>query len=107
MCNNLEDITVGEEEWYAEARASRVGWRTAYSLGMERYRKTQVEVVSAAAKDVVCEVCFKTFRKVKDKKRHKCVSKRTKPLCKHLEAVQCQSCQKWFRSRGDLAVHIR
>ena len=106
VCNNLEDIAVAEEEWYAEARESRVGWRTAYSLGMERYRKAQAEVVSATAKDMVCEVCFTTFRKVKDKKGHKCVNERRNPLCKHLGAVQCQSCQKWFRNRGGLAVHI-
>ena len=42
-----------------------------------------------AAKDVVCEVCFRIFRKVEDKESHKCVSKRRKPVSKQLGELNC------------------
>ena len=39
-------------------------------------------------------------------KRYKCVNERRKPVREQSGAVQCQSCEKLFRSKGELAVHI-
>ena len=74
MHKDLEDIGGGEEKWYAAARAFREGWRAAYRLDMESYRDAQTKEAFVSAEDVVCEVCSRTFRRVGDKKRHKCVS---------------------------------
>ena len=40
-----------------------------------------------------------------DNKRHKCVLEQAKPVQEQRGAVQCMTCQRWFRSRGGLAVH--
>ena len=104
MHKELEHIGVGEEEWYAEPRTTRASWRAAYRLSMENC--TDAQEASMAPKGMVCEVCSRSFRREGDKKRHKCVSERRKPVSEQLGAVQCQSCQKWFRSRGGLAVHV-
>ena len=53
----------------------------------------------------VCEVCSRTFRRESDKKRHKCLAERQKPVSEQRGSVQCLQCKKWFRSRGGLAVH--
>ena len=59
----------------------------------------------AAAREVVCEVCSRTFSREGDKKRHKCLNERSKPVCAQTGAVQCQIRGRWFKSRGGLAVH--
>ena len=38
---------------------------------------------------------------------HKCIEEQTKPVHQQQSASQCSTCRKWFRSRGDLAVHNR
>ena len=106
MRKDLKDIDVGEGEWYAEARRSRAGWRAMYRLGLEECRDAQTAQASVASRDVVCETCARKFRREGDKKRHKCVDERRKPVNEQLGAVQCQFCQEWFRSRGGLAVHM-
>ena len=40
-----------------------------------------------------------------DMKRHKCAAERARPVEEQRGAVQCSVCQKWFRSKGGLAVH--
>ena len=45
------------------------------------------------------------FRRENDKKRHKCLEERLKPICDQHGAVQCPKCEKWFKSKGDMAVH--
>ena len=94
-----------EDEWYEEATRSRAGWRDTCRLGMERHTDAQVTLSSAAAREVECEVCSRKFRRESDKKRHKCLSERNKPVSEQRGAAQCQTCRKWFRSRGGLAVH--
>ena len=102
---DLRDIEVKEDEWYEEATRSRAGWRDTCRLGMERHTEAQVAQSSAAAREVECEVCSRKFRRESDKKRHKCLSERNKPVSEQRGAAQCQTCRKWFRSRGGLAVH--
>ena len=55
--------------------------------------------------DVVCEVCSRSFRRECDRKRHKCIAERQKPVSEQRGAAQCLRCLKWFRSRGGLALH--
>ena len=74
-CKNLEGISGGEEEWYAEARTSRAGWRTTYRLenniqaGHEKVQGVQTGEALVVVKDVVSEVCSRSFRRLADKKR--------------------------------------
>ena len=37
-------------------------------------------MATVAGRDVVCEVCSRSFRREGDKKRHKCVAERQKPV---------------------------
>ena len=45
-----------------------------------------------------------TFRRTSERKRHKCLAERAKPVKEQRGALQCSS-QKWFCGRGELAVH--
>ena len=96
-----------EDEWYEEA-GSRAGWRAMCRLGMEELAETRQSQRqrAAATRDVECEVCGRKFRRESDRKRHKCVDERRKPVSQQKGAVQCGSCRRWFRSRGGLAVHV-
>ena len=49
-----------------------------------------------AVRDVVCEVCSRKFRREGDKKRHKCVAERRKPVWEQRGAVQCGECLARF-----------
>ena len=97
MFKDLKDVGVAKMVWYVEAWASRKGWTAMYELDMEDYRDGQTGQVSVAAKDIICQVCHRIFRRVVYKKRCKCM--RRKAVSEQHGAVQCQSCQKWFTSR--------
>ena len=105
MRTDLKDIGVEESEWYEEAWRSRASWRELCRLGMENYREAEVVRKASIARDVVCEVCSRTFRRESDLKRHKCLAERLKPISKQRGSVQCLQCRKWFLSKGGLAVH--
>ena len=102
---DLKDIDVDEKEWYEEARRSRTGWKVMCRLGMESHREAEVVRVSSVARDVVCAVCSRTFRRESDRKRHKCLAERQKPVSEQRGSVQCTQCRRWFKSKGGLAVH--
>ena len=76
-------------------------------LGLERHGETHAQAVVQAcvAREVECLVCSRKFRRESDKKRHKCLEERSKPLCEQRGATQCPTCKRWFKSRGGLAVH--
>ena len=61
---------------------------------------------ATATNDVECEVCGRNFRREGDKKRHKCMNERRKPVSQQKGAVHCVTCCSWFKSRGGLAVHM-
>ena len=46
-----------------------------------------------------------TFRRTSERKRHKCLTERAKPVKEQRDALQCSKCQNWFCARGGLAVH--
>ena len=102
---DLKDIEVEENEWYEEARKSRAGWRSLYCAGLESCRKTQETQASVVVRDVVCEVCSMSFSREGDKKRHKCLNERQKPVSEQRGAVQCLRCVRWFKSKGGLTLH--
>ena len=54
---------------------------------------------------VKCMECGRTLRRTSDRKRHKFLAKRAKPVKEQRGALQCSKCQKWLSSRGGLAVH--
>ena len=49
---------------------------------------------------VECKECGRTFRRTSDRKKHKCLAERAKPVKEQRSALQCSKCQKWFCSRG-------
>ena len=51
---------------------------------------------------VECKECGRIFRRTSDKKRHKYLAERAKPVKEQRDALQCSKCQKWFCSRGGL-----
>ena len=65
-----------------------------------RRASMQVENITVELKEY-----GKTFRKTSDRKRHKCLAERAKLVKEQRGALQCSECQKWFCSRGGLAVH--
>ena len=99
MRKDLKSVEVGEDEWYEEAMRSRTGWRALYLVEMWGGEESTDSVV---VRDVVCQVCSRSFRRESDKKRHKCVAERQRPVCEQRGAAQCTQCQRWFRR---LAVH--
>ena len=54
---------------------------------------------------VIREVCFRSFRRSSDMKRHKCVAERRLPMPVQRGSKQCGTCSHWFASVGGLAVH--
>ena len=104
---DLRDVEVGEHEWYEEATSSRASWRALYRMGLENCREMRTAQAQApvVVRDVFCQACSRSFRRLSDKKRHKCVTERQKPVCEQRGAAQCSQCLRWFRSRGGLAVH--
>ncbi len=53
----------------------------------------------------MCEVCSRTFSRVSDRERHKCLAERQKPVNEQQSgSALCQQFKRWFHSRGGLAV---
>ena len=102
---DLQRMKISEDEWYEAATSSRAAWRGTYKQG------SPVNALSVENQDltqensVQCTVCIRTFRREGDKKRHKCLSERSKPIAQQQGATRCPMCSRWFRSRGGLAVH--
>ena len=105
VCKDLKEVGLEEDEWYREATRSRAGWRAMYRNRLELNRESKTVEASVAVRDVVCEVCARKFRRESDKKRHKCLAERQKPISEQRGAVRCQQCHSWFRSTGGLTVH--
>ena len=102
---DLKDIKMNEKKWYEEATRSRAGWRAAFKQEMGRQVEAQNAQSLAAAREIKCEVCSRKFRRENNRKRHKYLKERSLPVSKQKGAAQCQLCNRWFRSRGGLAVH--
>ena len=106
---DLRDMGISEDAWYKEATSSRTGWRALYRAHFveeatrdDHHRMTGAEHPTW---QVQCPQCKRCFRREGDKKRHKCLAERQKPIPEQRGAVQCSTCSKWFRSQGGFAVH--
>ena len=101
---DLKEMHIPEDTWYAKATTSRAEWR-------DTYRKARADTTHReqhrrqADNQVQCPECLRTFRRESDKKRHKCLAERQKPVSEQRGALQCPACKKWFRSRGGFTVH--
>ena len=62
-----------------EGKHTRIVWPTTVRAG--QYGATMA----------VCEVCFRTFRKESDRKWHKCVAERQKPISEQREQPSARS----------------
>ena len=98
---DLKDIGVKEDGWYEEATRSRAGWKAMYHAGLEGCRETQAAMATVASRDVVCEVCSRSFRRECDRKRHKCIAEKQKPVSEQRGAAQCLRCLSGSGVEGD------
>ena len=104
---DLREREIDENEWMELATESRRGWRAAYREVVSERTTTQYQDTTQTTQEshVLCETCGRTFRRESDKKRHKCITERQKPIHEQHGAVHCTSCDRWFRSRGGFTVH--
>ena len=98
---DLKAVIVPESEWYDEATLSRGGW---HAMGCRYIQRANSSSHSRMATNQpsMCGVRRVQFRRESDKKRHKCAMERAKPVQEQCGAMQCMTCQRWFRSRGGL-----
>ena len=96
--SDLKVVGMNACNWCSEAQ-DRGKWRAAWSQSLIEYQQAQETRRSGAEKIVVCVECGRCFRRESDKARHKCVVERRKPVSEQVNAVQCEKCGRWFRSR--------
>ena len=103
---DLKEIKVLEERWYQVA-TSRSRWKTTYTEGLAECLTTTAHCFQHDKQpaNYRCDRCNRSFRCKSDSKRYKCLLERQKPVSQQRGAVQCESCTRWFRSRGGLAVY--
>ena len=76
-------------------------WRETWSQGMSEHHQEQEARRLEAEKNVVCIQCWRCFRSERDKACHfKCIAERRKSVSEQADAFLCESCGRWFRSRG-------
>ncbi len=88
------------DRWYDQAM-DRSEWIHSISDAIADRRTSQPR----QCKTFCCDTCLRSFKRVGDLTRHKCTAERQKPVCQQVGAVQCLQCDRWFASRGGLAVH--
>ena len=103
---DLRATKVSEEKWYDEASISRLRWQNTYKEGLKSLTANdEAEAQEYAVNQIKCDECNRTFRRESDRKHHKCISERQKPVSEQRGAVQCTTCTQWFRSCRGLSVH--
>ena len=104
---DLKIIDVGEDKWYDEANSSRAKLRALCRDGLENHERGEGASMTASVEEGVrCEECQRTFRRESDRKRHKCISERMKPVSEQRGSIQCSTCKRWFHSRGGYSVYV-
>ncbi len=63
VTKDLKATDLGEDEWYEEACRSRPGWRATCRLGLESSSAEVQATAQALAKEVLCDVCSRSFRR--------------------------------------------
>ena len=85
---DLKAISVSEEKWYDEAAASRPTWRATNKGGVRlSIASDHHDAQKHLSKQIKCDECGQSFRRESDKKRHKCISERQKPVNEQRGAV--------------------
>ena len=102
ICKELQAISVPEQQWHRET-ASREEWRAKYQRLQSDPGQKEHAGPSQQPHPVKCLECNRCFRR--DKKRHKCLAERAKPIQEQHSAAQCAVCKRWFRNKGGLKVH--
>ena len=82
-------------DWFAVA-TDRTAWRNFINTPAEPGQPSPA---------IVCDICYRSFRRSCDMARHKCKAERQLPLQLQRGALQCPVCSKWFASKGGHAVH--
>ena len=100
----MQQANISVNTWYDEAQ-SRGKWFEAWNEGVAKLQLLQNSDEHLPPKEVECCVCGRYFRRESDKTRHKCINEREKPIHEQAGAIQCQRCERWFKSSGRLAVH--
>jgi len=72
---DLKVVRVDENDWYKEATTSRGRWKAICVT-----RLNQENAIGVTDAQVVCEGCLRRFCRESDKKRHKCIIERSKPI---------------------------
>ena len=100
---DLKDIGIDEGQWYNEAVTSRESWRALCRQSLDKVPDGRAAELFENV--VFCQTCSRCFRRESDKKRHKCLDERSKPVHLQKGAIKCMTCNKWFKSKGGLSVH--
>ena len=104
ICTDLKDMQIPEDTWYTKAATSKEEWR--YTYREARTDITHREQHRGQTDNwVQCPECSRTFCSESDMKSHKCLAERRKPVHEQRGAVQCLTCEKWFKSHGGFTVH--
>ena len=84
-------IGVSKDRWYDEASVSSLRWKTAYRKGLESLSIASYhqEAQEHSSNQIKCDKYKRSFRRKSDKKHHKCISERQKPVSEQHGAVQC------------------
>ena len=102
---DLKDIGIDEDQWFNEAVKSRASWRGLCRRQLDEVHDGWIAELPHHENVVSCEICSRCFRRESDKKRHKCLVERSKPVHLQKGAIMCMICNKWFKSKGGLTVH--
>ena len=62
------------------------------SLVLSREARTSQVQAFTVVREVLCELCSKSFNRESDKQRHKCVDERQRPVCEQRGVTQCSQC---------------
>ena len=104
---DIKAISVSEDRWYDETSISWMRWKTTYKKGLESLSiANDHQVQEHSNNHIKCDESKRSFRKESDKKRHKCISERQKPVSEQRGAVQCATCHRCFRSHGGLSTVV-
>ena len=97
---DLNDLKIPESCWYMYdlANKSRSAWKDHYHACLET--SSPVSSGNVDLQTVVCPECHRGYRRISDLKRHKCIGERVKPIHEQKGAIECQTCTKYFRSKG-------
>ena len=97
---DLKAVGLSDGLWY-DKTLSRKQWKEVWKKKLVESQQPQPR----GMRPVLWSECGRSFSREVDKARHKCRVERAKPVREQVGAVQCKDCERWFRSKGGLAVY--